>query len=1162
MFIASYFDRRDRLHEKKERKVDSEEGKRSQIEKVLHNALHSYKGEKATIQKRDEQEEIKKILSEFLKRKLKKTKRRNTTKGFSQYYYQNGGSYRPAEASLNCVGDDSPDELSSDSEIEPTIKENKNLKHCAEKITLLSSFLKHDKLRGMDIQEVYRTIDTYIGESQLKIDQINEKLETDAETELRIGRENLSKLCSIKKELAKNKILQTATEGSSNAIEHMISEMKIIQKLAKQKEYIVILKNSLTKLDYAKKCAVSRNYDETLSIILDITRKFHSFKKNGKEQIAKGIQFFLPILTEYYMSRAQFLLSSISWGNNISSVLTNSLEQLLNDVADGDDEYSFRADQEFPFTAEEQPSENGKPKEYPPEENNSNTASGNYPSGDKASSLQEKIKSAVIFDSTYISLLQKESHEFVHTLISWNLMEKIDDYLKGEKSRGDHFSHHRCDCPMKFIDQMASCIITFFRSFFQNEKSPLFKIDKPEWGLKYLLYQCVISNKILKTFLRFFLEGDLNGSVVLGQALHDVFVRRGECINEGNFKKSDEHTDVHYGSRFSGDPPTAQGRSPPEGVPPPSGGPYFTTEDNQQDEDKVDAKRLYKKYSMMSNEQKERILYDVTHCEQVIRKLNFKIITECRLYILSRCAYFIQLYHVEENKSEIKKAFLNFIHHVLMLYKKWMLYDGVNCRHLLDDFLNNTFVRVLDVEGFAPEGEKKESSSGGSHDADVGIATSAATAEATSAAASAPTNAATPAGAHQSNQRSIQELLKARTEGPGEVKGVHMRNFFLLVEKEFLVDILKDMAANNCCVQLKNKIILEEADCVSEYVHIFTELLKRVTRRMALFHHAEGGAGTHQGSSAHEGRSTHQGSNPPRRDRFLEEYLHQVVKELLLIVKDEFRHHWNSISDLIGECSNTCLLYVSFCSINKFLTNYQYKNYLKETISSFHQLEKKMMSNFLDAFYHFISIRMYNLFSTNNIFHEYILTNLFKMKKCLPDDLFQNLCSKILQKLDSKILTFLMNQSSTYLHNECTFNTFISNASLILHHLDDLHMKGEGGDTYPMPRLKEIINLMTDDVDILKRRIQQLKSNYALLLNDQNKNWLVQVTKITNALLRDDDEEDSSDEYSPFRAHHGKDGANKACQISLKKIKALLLRRPDIRQVAQKSIVIQEFIQV
>ncbi|ANQ09687.1 Uncharacterized protein PCOAH_00041420 [Plasmodium coatneyi] len=1133
MFIASYFDRRDRLHEKKEHKVNNEEEKRNKIENILKNALHSYKGREATSNRRDEKEEIKKILLEFLKRKLKKTKRRNIIKGYPPDYYQNSNSNLPAE-------ENSLDEFTSDSEIETTIKENKNIKNCAEKITLLSTILKHDKLKDMNIQEVYRKIDTYIGESQNDIKQINGKLENNAEKELRIGRDNLSKLYSIKTELAKNKILQTETEGSCNAIEHMISEMKMIQKLAKQKEYIVILKNSLIRLDYAKKCAVSRNYDETLSIILDITRKFHLFKKNGKEQIAKGIQFFLPILTEYYMSRTQFLLSSISWGNNISNVLTNELEQLLNDFTDGDDEYSIIVEEEFPTSTEKRSSTGGTPNEYTTETNGSNTALWNNHSGDKGKSLQEKIKSAVIFESAYISLLQKESQEFVHTLISWNLMEKIDDYLKGEKNRGENFSHHRCDCPVKFIDQMASCIITFFRSFFQNEESPLFKIDKPEWGLKYLFYQCVISNTILKTFLRFVYEGDFKGSVVLGQALHDAFM----CSGQGG----NEHNDVHRGSHSYDDLPIAQGLSNPEVDPPTSGGVYFTSEDSQHDEDKTDVKSLFSTYSMMSSEQKESILYDITNCEQVIRNLNFKIINECRLYILSRCAYFIQLYHVEENKGEIKKAFLNFIHHVLMLYKKWMLYDEVNCKHLLDDFLNNTFVRVLDVERFAPGGEKKVTS--GSHDADADVITSA--------VSDVATGAGTTTSAYESNQRSIQELLKARADGPSEVKGVHMRNFFLLIEKEFLVDILKDMAVNNCCVKLKNKIILEEADCVSEYVHIFIELLKKVTRRMDLFHHAEGG-----------GSSTHDGGYTPRCDRFVEKYLQQVVKELLLIVKDEFRHHWNSINDLIGECSSTCLLYVSFCSINKFLANFQYKKYLQETISSFNQLEKKMMNNFLDAFYHFISIRIYNFFSTNNIFHEYILSNLFKMKKCLPGDLFQNLCGRILQKLDSKILSFLMNQSNTYLHNECIFNTFLSNASLILHQLDDLHMDVEGGGrsddrggTCCMPRLEEIIHLMTDDVDTLKRRIHQLKSNYNLLLNEKNKNWLVQVTKITNALLRDDDEEDSSDEHSPFHAHYAKDDANKACKISLKKIKMLLLKRPDIKQIAEKSIVIQEFIQV
>ncbi|KJP85918.1 hypothetical protein AK88_04450 [Plasmodium fragile] len=1145
MFIASYFDRRDKLQEKKEHKVHNEEGKRNKIENVLKNALHTYKGKNETTHNREEKEEIKKILLEFLKRKLKKTKRRSIIKPPSPDYYQHSSSYRPEEENSNCGKHDSPDEFTSDSEIEPTIKENKNLKHCAQKITLLNTILTYDKLKDMNIQEVYRTIDTYIDESQREIKEINGKLEKSAEKELRIGRENLSNLCSIKKELAKNKILQTETEGSSNAIEHMISEMKMIQKLTKQKEYIVILKNSLIRLDYAKKCAVSRNYDETLSIILDITRKFHSFKKNGKEQIAKGIQFFLPILTEYYMSRTQFLLSSISWGNNISNVLTNALEQLLNDFADGDDEYSFNAEQEFPIFAEKRPSAGGTPHEYTTEGNGNDTALSNNHSEDKAKMLQEKIKSAVIFNSTYISLLEKESHEFVHTLISWNLMQRIDDYLKGQKNRADNFSHHRCDCPVKFIDQMANSIITFFRSFFQNEKSPLFKIDKPEWGLKYLFYQSVISNTILKMFLKFVHEGDFEGSVVMGQALHDVLGCSGEGGNEGSCERSNEHTDEHRGSRSSEDPSMAQRRSLTQDSSPPSGGGYGTSEDSQHDEDKIDIKRLYRTYSMMSSEKKEHILYDITNCEQVIRKLNFRIITECRLYILSRCAYFIQLYHVEENKSEIKKAFLNFIHNVLMLYKKWMLYDEINCKHLLDDFLNNTFVRVLDVEKFAPGAQKKESSSGGSQDADAGLVTSSAT--------DVATGEVTGTVAYESNERNIQELLKSRTEEPNEVKGVYMRNFFLLIEKDFLVDILKDMATNNCCVKLKNKIILEEADCVSEYVHIFIELLKKVTKRMALFHHAEGGGGEPQ-----------DGSYTARCDRFVEEYLHQVVKELLLIVKDEFRHHWNSINDLIGECSKTCLLYVSFCSINKFLAIFQNKKYLKETISSFNQLEKKMMNNFLDAFYHFISIRMYNLFSTNNIFHEYILSNLFKMKKCLPDDLFQNLCSKILQKLDSKILSFLMNQRNTYLHNECIFNTFISNASLILHQLDDLHMKTEGGDgeTCPMPRLEEIVHLMTDDVDILKKRIHQLKSNYNLLIYNRNKNWLVQVTKITNALLRDDDEEDSSDEHAPLHSLRGKEDANKACKISLKKIKALLLKRPDIRQIAEKSIVIQEFIQV
>ncbi|GAW82128.1 hypothetical protein, conserved [Plasmodium gonderi] len=1210
MFIASYFDRRNSLGEKKEHEIENQDCKKSNIERVLKNALNLSKEQNIVSYKRNEKERIKDILSALLKKKLKKTKKRNNNIDEPPEYNTNDHHQDNKLNSNNGVN--MHVNFTSDNEIEVILRENKNLKHCSEKILQLSTHLKHNVLKNMNIQDVYKIIDTYISDIESEISKINETLELDAKQELRIYKDHLSKLCTIKTELSKNKFIDIETEGSSlNEIEHIINEMKVIQKLIKQKEYIICLKNTLSKLEYAKKCAVSRKYDETLHIILDVIKNLHIFKKYAKEQIIKGIQFFLPILTEYYMNRIQFLLTSISWGNNISNVSTSALEQLINDADISDDEYSSNNDQEehFFFNTEYSFSE-GKftnvctdaditTEQVGNSDGNGDGScatrqgqNGDIPNVDKAKSIKEKIKNAIIFDNTYISLLKKESYEFIHILTSWNLTEKIHNYIN-EKNCRYNFSLRRNNCPIKFIDKMASYIITFFRSFFQNEKSPLFRFDKPEWGLKYLFYQCIISNTILKMFLNFVQTEDIKDSKVMQYILqnllssnehskvgdhHDIIqvssnyntrdgetkckvqhknyvdttnkmsmsssaefslieepnrkVRRQAVLDEENKFREKKHkfnknnysneSNIYDEKNISSVQEASYiGRTP--------------TEDSQYNEGTKNLDEVYYMYRMMSTEQKECFFYEITNCEQVISKLNFKIVNECRLYILSRISVFIQLYHVEENQCEIKKAFLNFIHHVLKLYKKWALYDGENCKHLLDDLLKNTFVHLLlDVEKMSNEEENKECNT---HDEDV-----------------QETNKQR---AQKTSGQSVHELLKRRIDSSSEIKGVNVRNFFLLIEKEFLVDILKDMSINNCCIQLKNSIILEESDCVSEYVHILTKLVKKISKRILLFHHAEGGTITNADCNNYNENNIHH-----QRDTFVQEYINHVVKELLLIAKDEFRHHWNNINDLIGECSTACLLYVSFCSINKFLSIFHFKRYLKDTISSFKQLEKKMMNNLLDAFYHFISIRIYNLFTTNSIFHEHILSNLFKMKKCLPDYLFQNLCNKILQKLDSKILNFIVNQSTTYLHNECIFNTFINNSFMILQELEDLHIKRDGIVVYSMPILQEIIKLMTDDMDNLKKRIHEIKSNYALLLNDNNNNWLLQVTKIANALLReDDDDDDSSNDFTPHHPYEPRSYGSKACQFSLKKIKFLLLRRPDIKLIAEKSIIIREFIE-
>ncbi|VWU48469.1 conserved protein, unknown function, partial [Hepatocystis sp. ex Piliocolobus tephrosceles] len=805
-----------------------------------------------------------------------------------------------------------------------------------------------------------------------------------------------------------------------------------------------------------------------------------------------------------------------------------------------------------------------------------------------------------IFDNSYIQLIKKESTEFTHILIYLNLINKIDTYIKDDTSNNTVsffvFFHNINKLSLTYIDELASSIITFFRSLFQNPQSPLFKIDKPEWGLKYLFYQSVISNYIIKMCLTFDQTIEVNNTKFLQHILQYFFGDSEkeknimENINQYDYNKKNiqqEKVDTREGklstsvehatmSNISVEHATMSSISVERSSVDNNNVelPIHSTKcisNNKSDDVKQNnnfIKPFDNTYKNMDYKMKQTIFNKMTNYEIIINKLNYKIITECRLYILSRISYIIHLYYLEEitNKTEIKKSFLNFMHHIIFIYKKLIIQDPISSKHLLSDFVNNTFIQLLNIKNI------NDVTAGGTCNI-VGT-----------------TIASTDMGQNYkknnflsnnnlNNEQSIQQLLITKMENTNEIKGVNIRDFFLLIEKEHIVDMLKDMSNKNCCVHLKNNIILEENDCINEYSLICIELLKNISNRITHFDHS---------------------------NEFVEDYISQVVNKILIIMKDEFRNKWNIIDDLIGDCNTTCLLYLSFCTLNRFLKEFKYKTHIKEMISSYKALKKKMFYNFLDAFYHFITIRIYNLFTVHYIYHEYIFNNLNKIKRALPYNLFMIICKKILHKLDHTILDYILNQSTTFFHNEYTFNVFITNSNLILQHVEyicgdnnsnvgddckdnnDMYSNSSSSTTTTtnsssscsccssdgdncadanactMPLLEEIINLMTDNIDNLKKKITKIKNSYTQLLKNKN-NWMDNVTKITNVLLKGysiDDHISSSESLVQYKGEMVKNKKKKKIyKISLKKMKFLLLRRPDINLMTNDSVVIQEFIE-
>ncbi|CRH01645.1 conserved Plasmodium protein, unknown function [Plasmodium relictum] len=1097
MFIANYFDRRDKDNEKKSQTSENDEYKRSNIENLLKNNLILKKDKKNLGYNENGKEQIKEKLSNFLKKALKKKiKKENIGKDDDDKKEQKERDFYN-ETNLDRIYTKNKEE----STMETFLKENKKLNYCAENILLLGSYLEFDKLKEVNIQDIYKLIDKYIFENELEINEIKVKLEVEVQRELKKEKDKLHHISNIKSKLADISIIEE--ENNANSIEYMMNEMKIIKKLIKQKDYLICVKNTLLKLENAKKCAINRKYEESLHIILDIVKLLHVFKKNFKEQIINGIKFFIPLLSEYYLNKAKLLLACIYWGNNISYVSTTALEELINDI-DSDDE-NFRN-----IVTKDNINKKviGETNNIVNADNSINTndlSNNNKEINNKyinRKSFKEEIKDSIIFDNTYVSLIKKESSEFINILISWNLIEKIDNYLKNEKNTREEFSFSKKEYSISYTNELTSNIIYYFRSLFQNFKSPLFKFDKPEWGLKYLFYQSIISNSILKMLLHF-AHKDLKNNILLQDALQGISLSSNKYKknnNDNNFDCNNMNLqkNIDIQNFNSIDPREDNNMSTKskieEKVNKINGKEVMRKKENilnLENEYDKDSTKHYITYNNMNDDEKEKILYELTNYEVVLEKINYKIVSECRLYILSRISYLIHLYNFQNDKENTKKVFLNFMHHIIMIYKKWYLYDSVNCKYLLDDFFNNSFIEFLDTE----KSSNKENSE--YEDKNENIL----------------------------KEEKKNENSKLKSENFVEMKGVYIRDFFILIEKEFLVDILKNMSNDKCCIKLKNNIILEDSDCVNEYGHIFIELLKKISNRIICF---------------------------KENEAFLEEYFNIVIKKLLIIVKDEFRYHWNNITDLIENCNITCLLYVSFTYINKFLSNFEYKCYIKEIVQSFSTLENKMFNNFLDAFNHFISIRIYNFFSTNNLFHEYILNNLFKIKKYMPDHIFFDFFNKVLYKLDQSVLTFLMNQNTSFLQNENFFNTFINNSLLLIQQIEDADFKNK---IYSMPILQEIIKLMTDDIDNLKKKINEIKSKYADLKNKNN--WLIQVTKLTNALLRDD----SSDDFNSSQVNYEENEENKKYQISLKHIKFLLLRRPDIKTIVENSVVIQEFIE-
>ncbi|EWC86688.1 hypothetical protein CYL21_5421 [Plasmodium falciparum NF54] len=1243
MFLASYFDRKDKVNEKSETEIEEIEYKKNNLEKVLKNALYLHKEKNVKLKdEADKKERIKEYLSSFLKKKVKDEHKMN----LSYFIYDENEKRNISKYSVDNFNEREEDQRG----IYNLLKENKSLNNISKDMLILANYLQHDKLKNIDIISVYNIIDKYIDKYKLEIDEIKKELDKEADKEIKKKQNNLDTIYNIKKKLGNIHIVEE--ENSNNTVEYMLNEMKIIKKLIKQKEYIICVKNTLISLDYAKKCAVNRKYDESLNIILDIVNILHIFKKNFKKQVIKNIEFFIPLLAEYYINKSKLLLSSIHWGNNISYVSTNSLEDVINDMDmsedneeiyddmcdDNEDIYDdmcddndIMSDNICDNTCDDNNEKgDGTNNYYQDFENTDINYSTTFINAEKTKNVaqqkekkrrllyynrhmnkfHDKINNSVIFDKEYMGLIKKESLEFINILICCNYIEKINICITEEKEENENilFVKQKYYSSSFYVEELASSIINFFRSFFQNDKSPLFKFDKPEWGLKYLFYQSIISNYILKMLLNYaHMENFKSNNIILKQTLEYMFTYNNkykeilrninnienldrnptsvnykkETIamssvssdvqyerdhtklfpehnndNNNNNNNDNNYNDNYYRNNNYFHPMSDQIKISSHS---------YLLDNNFNIKDRWPSKNThiyYNTYNCMKDEDKQILFEDISNYKMVLEKLNYEIITECRLYILSRITYFIHLYTFDENnKDDIKKSFLNFMQHIFLIYKKWWLYDRHNCKHLLDDFYNNTYIKLnpMENERTNQHNNCNNNNNNNYYDDDDNNNNN----DNNYNNNNNNNNDNNLNGINHENNinnynvdnNTIQhlqnnELLKNRNLQLSSEEniihmnektndGVYIRDFFMLNEKEFLIDILNDMSNKKCCIKLKNNIILDENDCINEYSDIFIQLLKKIKKRIWCF------------------RNNHE---------FMEEYMNNVVKKLLIIVKDEFRFHWNNISDLIGDSEITCLLYISFHRINNFLNIYQYKKYLEEIKQNFDILEKKMFHNFLDAFYHFISIRIYNLFSVSNVFHEYIINNLYKIKKNLPDIIFIQFLNRILYKLDKTILKYLLNQNISFLQNELYFQTFINNSYILLQQIEELNCKNKkeklnnntGIFIYNMNLLREILKLMTDNIDTLKDKINEIKCSYAFLKNKNN--WIDQVTRITNSLLKD---YSSSDDNKSSHHDYKENWENKCknTEISIIKIKMLLLRRPDIKTIAEKSIVVKEFIE-
>lgn len=72
MFLASYFDRKDKVNEKSETEIEEIEYKKNNLEKVLKNALYLHKEKNVKLKdEADKKERIKECLSSFLKKENK-----------------------------------------------------------------------------------------------------------------------------------------------------------------------------------------------------------------------------------------------------------------------------------------------------------------------------------------------------------------------------------------------------------------------------------------------------------------------------------------------------------------------------------------------------------------------------------------------------------------------------------------------------------------------------------------------------------------------------------------------------------------------------------------------------------------------------------------------------------------------------------------------------------------------------------------------------------------------------------------------------------------------------------------------------------------------------------------------------------------------------------